>query len=335
MKPTPRSEAIVFSRPERLERRALALPTPAADELLVDVEASGISTGTEKLLWRGTMPAFPGLGYPLVPGYEAVGTVRAAGEGCALGAGARVFVPGTARWPDGVRGLFGASAASLVVAESRVAPIGELAAERGVLLALAATAVHTLTARLRHDAPDEPHVPLARLAAEAPELIVGHGVLGRLLARTCLAVGAPPPVVWEIAPARRDGARGYEVVDPADDAGAPRRRITDVSGAADGLLDTLFGALGRGGRVTLAGFYDAPLAFAYPAAFVREASLEVAAEWVPDDLSLALGLIEAGALPLDGLISDARPARDAEAAYRRAFDDPDCLKMMLHWSRDA
>ena len=48
-------------------------PDPAADdEIVVDVEFSGISTGTERLLWDGRMPPFPGMGYPLVPGYESV-----------------------------------------------------------------------------------------------------------------------------------------------------------------------------------------------------------------------------------------------------------------------
>jgi len=331
----PTSEAIVFSRPGRLERRVLTLAQPGRDELLVEIEASGISTGTEKLLWRGTMPAFPGLGYPLVPGYEAVGTVREAGPDCRLAPGTRVFVPGTSRWTEDVRGLFGASASRLLVSEARVTALGdELPAERGVLLALAATAMHTLTARLRHaegDGSSNAHVPLARLAALAPELVVGHGVLGRLLARIAIAVGAPAPLVWDNRASRRDGSRGYDVIDPSEDSGAPRARVTDVSGAGE-LLDTLIGKLARGGQVTLAGFYDVPLSFTFPPAFMREATLSVAAEWVPDDLALVLSLIEAGALELDGLVSHQRPAEEAEAAYTQAFDDPDCLKMILHWS---
>lgn len=331
----PTSDAIVFPRPGSVELRTLAAPPLGADELAVEVESSGISTGTEKLLWRGTMPSFPGLGYPLVPGYEAVGTVVETGADCALAVGTRVFVPGTSRWDESVRGLFGASASRLVVAESRVTPIGDLAAERGVLLALAATAMHTLTSRRLHAASARgeaaPSVTLAELAGDAPELIVGHGVLGRLLARIVLAVGAPAPLVWDIDAARRGGARGYAVIDPADDEAAPRRRVTDVSGAAN-LLDTLIPTLARGGHVTLAGFYDAPLAFAFPPAFLREASFSVAAEWAPSDLALVLSLVESGALELDGLVSHARPAHEAAAAYAQAFDDPDCLKMILHWS---
>ena len=43
----------------------------------------------------------------------------------------------------------------------------------------------------------------------APDLIVGHGVLGRLLARLTIAAGCPAPTVWEIDPARMSGADGY------------------------------------------------------------------------------------------------------------------------------
>jgi NADPH:quinone reductase-like Zn-dependent oxidoreductase len=69
------ANAIVFQQPKALALSALQLPEMGAGDVLVKVEYSGISTGTERLLWDGTMPAFPGMGYPLVPGYETVGRV--------------------------------------------------------------------------------------------------------------------------------------------------------------------------------------------------------------------------------------------------------------------
>ena len=67
--------AVVLQQPEVLKLTRLDL-TPATDEdVVVDIEWSGISTGTERLLWTGRMPQFPGMGYPLVPGYESVGRV--------------------------------------------------------------------------------------------------------------------------------------------------------------------------------------------------------------------------------------------------------------------
>ena len=64
--------AIVLEQPERIAFSRLDLTAPGDDDVVVDIEFSGISTGTEKLLWNGRMPAFPGMGYPLVPGYESV-----------------------------------------------------------------------------------------------------------------------------------------------------------------------------------------------------------------------------------------------------------------------
>ena len=71
--------AVILEAPETLSLRSMALNPMAAGDLLVEVAWSGISAGTEKLLWSGRMPAFPGMGYPLVPGYESVGRVIDAG----------------------------------------------------------------------------------------------------------------------------------------------------------------------------------------------------------------------------------------------------------------
>ena len=64
---------------------------------------------------------------------------------------------------------------------------------------------------------------------------------------------------------------------------------------------------------------------------MREARIRVAAEWREPDLREAKGLAESGQLSLDGLITHRHPAHEAEAAYRTAFGDPSCLKMILDW----
>src|SRR5271155_281294 len=115
--------AIVLKQPEHVELNRLALTAPTADDVVVDVDWSGISTGTERLLWSGQMPPFPGMGYPLVPGYESVGRVVDAGRHSGRSVGERVFVPG-ARCFSRVRGLFGGAAGRLVVPGVRAHPIG-------------------------------------------------------------------------------------------------------------------------------------------------------------------------------------------------------------------
>lgn len=314
--------AVVLEQPERLALSRLALTAAGPLDAVVEIAWSGISTGTERLLWSGRMPPFPGLGYPLVPGYESVGTVVSAPSGSGLVPGTSVFVPG-ARCFGPVRGLFGGAASHLVVPAARLVPVDPGLGARACLLALAATAQHALG----------PIAPGSRpLAGERP-LIVGHGVLGRLLARLTRLAGGKP-TVWETDPARIAGAHGYPVLAPEDDPRTDYARITDVSGDAAG-LDRLIARLAPGGEIVLAGFYEAPLAFAFPPAFAREARIRVAAEWRPDDLASATALATAGRLSLDGLITHQAPAVEAQAAYRTAFTDPACLKMVLDWRARA
>lgn len=306
------SLAVVLQQPEVLKLTRLDL-TPATDEdVVVDIEWSGISTGTERLLWTGRMPQFPGMGYPLVPGYESVGRITQAGSRSGSTVGERVFVPGAKCFGD-VRGLFGGAASRVVLPGVRTMPIAASLGEKGVLLALAATAYH-ITA-----GPD----------LRQPDLIIGHGVLGRMIARLAVAAGMSP-VVWETNPARREGAAGYTVIDPTTDTRRDYRSICDVSGDS-ALLDTLISRLAPGGEVVLAGFYDTPLSFVFAPAFMREARIRVAAQWQPGDLVAVRDMAESGRLSLDGLITHRQDAMSADAAYRTAFGDPACLKMTLDW----
>lgn len=309
------TQAVILSGPRSLHLGQVGLKTPTAGDVVVRIRHSGISTGTEKLFWMGTMPAFPGMGYPLVPGYESFGeVVETCGE-TGFQPGDHVFVPGANCFQD-VRGLFGGASALLVTPAARVARLDAAHGEQGALLALAATAYHALA------------------GGALPDLIVGHGTLGRLLARIVLALGGPVPTVWEIDAARRVGAVGYPALSPEDDARRDYRVIFDASGAS-GLLDTLIPRLAKGGEVVLCGFYTEAISFAFPPAFMKELRLRIAAEWQPADLEATSRLMDEGRLSLDGLITHRAASTDAATAYERAFTDPTCLKMILDWSAAA
>ena len=301
--------AVILEAPERIALRSLSLTAMTADHVRVEVDWSGVSSGTEKLLWTGRMPSFPGMGYPLVPGYESVGRIVDAGADVRGRVGEWVFVPG-ANCYQGARGLFGGTARHVVLPAARAIPIRESLGRDGILVALAATAYHAIE------------------AGGVPELVIGHGILGRLITRIAVATGADAPAVWETNPARRDGF-GYPVIDPADDERRDYAAICDASGAAD-VLDIAFARLRKGGEVTLAGFYDR-VSFAFPPAFMREARMRVAAEFTPADIAAVVQLLDLGVLELEGLISHARPAAEAVDAYPQAFTDPECLKMVLDW----
>ena len=316
-----KAQAIVFQQPRQLALQALDLPALGPGQLEVEVEYSGISTGTERLLWDGSMPAFPGMGYPLVPGYETVGRVRRAGQDTKFREGQRVFVPG-AQCFEGVRSLFGGAASHLVVPESRTVAVKDDLGDQAVLLALAATAYHAVAGGGQRD------------TISPPDLIVGHGVMGRLLARLTVAAGEKPPTVWETEAHRQSGALGYPVVHPQDDPRRDYQSIYDVSGDAN-ILDTLIQRLRPGGEVVLAGFYKSDLHFAYAPAFMREAQIRTAAEWKRPDLLAVTELIHAGRVSLDGLITHHQSPSYADQAYEVAFGDAQCLKMVLDWSARA
>lgn len=311
------TSVVLLNGPKDLGLEVLTLTAPGPKDLVVRIAYSGISTGTEKLFWSGQMPPFPGMGYPLVPGYEAAGEVVEAGSDTGFRPGDWVFVPG-ANCFEGAFGLFGGAASMLVTDAERVTRIDSGLGAQGALLALAATARHAM----------------AGMDKTVPDLIVGHGVLGRLLARLTIAAGAPAPTVWEIDADRMTGAEGYEVIHPDADARRDYAAIYDASGNG-GLLNDLVGRIQKGGEIVLAGFYSQPLQFAFPPAFMKEARFRVAAEWDRADLAATRALVENGALSLGGLITHEAQAAQAPSAYVTAFEDPACLKMILNWEQAA
>ena len=310
---TPSStEAVVFKAPGDITRRTLTLRELASDEIRVETVYSGISTGTERLLYRGEMPSFPGMGYPLVPGYESVGRIVEVGSGAEAQLDQWVFIPGANCYQE-ARGLFGGASQQLQTSVQRVIPLAGDPGPQMVLLALAATALHAI-----------------RLAgATLPDLVVGHGVMGRLAARLTVALGGQP-MVWETHADRRFDGEGYLTRDPAYCKGQQFDCILDASGAGD-QLDHWVSSLSPGGQIILAGFYSQPLSFHFVPAFLRESQFKVAAQWQPTDLQAVSEMVHDGRLSLDGLVTDLMPATHPQQAYEKAFEDFAALKVVMDW----
>lgn len=77
---------IVIEGPYDVQIRDVDIPKPGPGMLLVKTELSGVSAGTEMMLYRGSYPNFKlkkweqWAAYPVLPGYELVGTVVEIGE---------------------------------------------------------------------------------------------------------------------------------------------------------------------------------------------------------------------------------------------------------------
>src|SRR6202043_3371552 len=85
------ARALFHTAPRCVEIRELPRPRPAAGEVLVRTLSSGISGGTERLVYRGEVPAdlalddtIDALGgtfsYPFAYGYACVGEVAESGQ---------------------------------------------------------------------------------------------------------------------------------------------------------------------------------------------------------------------------------------------------------------
>ena len=312
------TKAVVMSEPGSLSIQPVDLKSPSKEDIVIDINYSGISTGTEKLFYNGKMPQFPGMGYPLVPGYESTGEVVQAPKDSNLKIGDMVFVPGADCYSGSVKSLFGGAAQMIISSPNRLIKIDSTMGCNGALFALAATARHAI----------------AGFVNKMPDVIVGHGVLGRLLARLVMLAGEKPPIVWEKNILRHSGATDYEVVLPEYDERSDYDCIFDVSGDSE-ILDSLIGRVRKGGEVVLAGFYPERLGFGFAQAFLKEVSLRVSAEFTPEDVATTKLLIEDGSLSFDGLISDVYSAKNASEAYSTAFNNAECLKMVLDWRNAA
>ena len=312
------TKAVVMSEPGSLSIQPVDLKSPTKEDVVIKINYSGISTGTEKLFYNGKMPQFPGMGYPLVPGYESTGEVVQAPKDSNLKIGDMVFVPGADCYSGSVKSLFGGAARMIISAPNRLIKIDSTMGCNGALFALAATARHAI----------------AGFGNKMPDVIVGHGVLGRLLARLVILAGEKPPIVWEKNILRHSGATDYEVVLPEYDERSDYDCIFDVSGDSE-ILDSLIGRVRKGGEVVLAGFYPDRLGFGFAQAFHKEVSLRVSAEFTPEDVATTKLLIEDGSLSFDGLISDVYSAKNANKAYNIAFNNAECLKMVLDWRNAA
>jgi threonine dehydrogenase-like Zn-dependent dehydrogenase len=200
------------------ELRTHKLATPGADQALVVTHATGISRGTERLVFEGRVPEsqwaamraplqygdFPG---PLSYGYAAVGTVK---QGAPALLGRRVFV----LHPH--HDAFLAPAAMCIPVPDAVPD------RRAVLAANMETAVNILWD--------------ARPLVGERALVVGAGVVGLLVAYLLARIPGLDLAVCDLDPARGAIARdfGARFCTP-DDAPAERDLVVHASASPSGL----------------------------------------------------------------------------------------------------
>jgi len=322
-----RTKAIVIPAANTIEMQDVELKPIGADDVLIRTQLTSISAGTERMLLKGVMP-HPMLQFPVVPGYETVGEVIEAGDNADEWLGKRVYVGGNYGF-IGVNPAFGGQSEYIVAPKTHLTDLQTLTPEQGVLLALAATALHGVN-----------QAGLTPSDAPKTVVILGQGIVGQLAARIVKARGMQ--AIKLVVTDKEDGRLHYSQADVILNisldmqlSGAEFSTIKgvdvliDATGKMEAISPWLM-RMGRGGRVVLLGYYDC-INLAYQPVFLKELTLVSSMQWAPGDLAAARDLIRDKALNVDDLVTHRMKAEDASQAFDVAFTDVNCLKMVLEW----
>lgn len=291
------AEAVWFKSPQMVELRQEVLPSPRTGDIRVRAIASGISAGTEMLVYRGQvsadlaldLPTLEGsFGFPIKYGYASVGRTDDGGL---------VFV----HHPHQTE---------YVVPATMAIALPKQLGERGVFLANVETAVNVML-----DA-------APRLGETV--LIFGQGVVGLLLTQLAVRVGARVLAVEPHERRQRIAADlGAHIVSPDEVHDADV--VIEASGNP-AALDQAVRCVAFGGTVVACSWYGTkPVSLDLGGAFHRGRARIVSSQvstidpaltgrWTRDRrLGVARGLL--GELELDALITHRFPLRAAAEAY--------------------
>lgn len=313
------TRAVVIPKAGTVELQDVTLKPPTADDVVIKTAYTSISAGTERMLLAGQMP-HPMLQLPVVTGYETVGQVVEIGANVAASLQDQWVYVGGAMCYEGINSAWGGQAEMLVVPANRVIPLNGIPPRQGVLLALAATALHGIDV----------------LNPQAGErvLVIGQGPVGQLAARIACGRGAWV-AVSDINATRLERAIGNDVINVeqtslSDVISEPVHAIVEASGSMAALAQAL-PLLATSGTLLLLGYYR-ELNLPYMPLFLKEAKLLTAKEWGQNDLPRCRDMIADGSLNVSPLLTHEMPIADVSTAYDTAMNDPACLKLVLDWS---
>jgi len=313
------TQAVVIPEPGKVELREVALRAAGPDDVIIQTAYTSISAGTERMLLAGQMP-HPMLRLPVVPGYETVGRIVETGENVADEWYGRCVYVGGAHCYEGVNAAWGGQSATMITEAKRVIPLDGIDPRHGVLLALAATALHG--------------IDLLHLTPDSRVLVLGQGPVGQLASRFAQGCHAWVASADRI-PSRLAHSVGDVVVNAAAESlveavGESVSVIVEATGSMEALTSAL-PLLSHGGVVLLLGYYQT-LQLPYMPLFLKEARLLTAKEWAPGDLLRCRDQIAAGELDVSSLLTHEMSILDVAAAYDVALKDQDCLKLVLDWT---
>ncbi len=317
------SKAIVFTGVRQIEVKEVTLKPMSSTDVLVETYWSSISTGTEKMAFNGLIPSPPFI-FPFIPGYETVGKITKVGDHVNDSLiGQYAYIAGSFGYTD-VNAAFGGASQFVVCPVESITILDGIADPRcGIALPLGATALHFMD--------------LAEIK-DKKVLVLGQGAVGILAVQLAKHMGAKLVAATEPHQNRLNYSEADLCVNPdihdvsASLAGHEFDIMIDSTGVMSA-IETGLRFLKFHGKVIFGGYYQR-MNIDYSQAFDKELSFMAAKQWAKGDLLRVRELIKTGNLHAEKIFTHSHAVdENLEDAYRQAFNDPDCLKMILNWKQ--
>lgn len=274
------------------------VPVPEAGELLVKTEFSGISSGTEMMLYTGTYPNLKTKKYsnwkqyPIFPGYEAVGRVVAIGKSRetdtgekkqieSLGKTSEIIIGSEKEFKVGDRVFcLGEHAENVCVPAVLAAKLPDsISSEEATLVALTTTAQHCMR---------RASIQYGDIVA-----IIGTGVLGYLCVQHAKNYGASRVIAVDINDKRLAYAKaaGADIIINPDKENPPIaikekcRILADVvidTSGSKGIAGLALDMLRERGRIVLLGWHTDKVDFPFEDFYFKEAKIIASAAAGPE-----------------------------------------------------
>ncbi|MCZ4077153.1 NAD(P)-dependent alcohol dehydrogenase [Rhodococcus sp. H36-A4] len=301
----------VLSGPQEIRLESRPVPSPAADEVLVQVTAVGVC-GSDAHYYREGRIGDHVVNGPLVLGHEAAGVI--VGVGCSVAdtrIGQRVSIEPQRPDPTSSQSRAG---------RYNLCPSMEFFATPPIDGALAEYVL--IQSAFAHSVPDEisdeaaalfeplsvgiASAQKARITAGSSVLIAGAGPVGLVTAQVARAFGATTIIVSDIAPDRRENAKKFgatRLIDPMteDVRTLDVDAFIDASGAPRAVVDGIH-AVRPAGTVVLVGMgasdYALPISLIQNRELVLTGVFRYANTW-----PIARELVLSGRVDLDSMVT--------------------------------
>ncbi len=320
-----KSKAIVFTGVRQIEVKNVTLKPVTTTDVQIETYWSSISTGTEKMAFEGLIPSPPFI-FPFIPGYETVGKITKVGAHVNENLiGKYAYIAGSFGYEDVNAAFGGASQFVVCPVESITVLEGIDDPKCGIALPLGATALHFMD--------------LAEITGKKV-LVLGQGAVGILAVQLAKHMGASLVAATEPYQNRLNYSSADLKVNPSTQdvsaalAGNEFDILIDSTGVMSA-IETGLRFLKFHGKVIFGGYYQR-MNIDYSQAFEKELSFVAARQWAKGDLLRVKELIKDNKLQARKIFTHSRSVNtDLTEAYHQAFNNPDCLKMVLNWKENA